>query len=258
MSILTKPQVAKGTPAQFTISKSGLLLHPSVAGDSYFSDSQNWYRVNAVYKSAVGSQYEIVEFDASQASPTGTFLVSEKARDSFQIQKLQILDFDGGFLEIPRSSLVSSEWDVVLGQTVVEAIAILTRDFSQGSSSDFTSESFSGAGNNISGGTLNLSGSTNGSTYYFFSPDSTKLDSGKQYKIRLTFAPSFVPTENHGFSLFPSAGTPSFITSTDIVNGYIELFGFSTEYAYSIIYPSSVGQTIVLSSSFTKMEFFEV
>lgn len=112
MSILTKPVVSKGTPATFSISKTELAQHPMVTADSYFSNPLNWFRVNAVFKSSVGSQYEIVEFNASQETPTGTFLVSEKARDMFEIQKLQIMDFDGGFLDIPRSSLVASEWDV--------------------------------------------------------------------------------------------------------------------------------------------------
>lgn len=112
MSILTKPSVSKGVPAQFSLNKANLLLHPMVQASSYFSDQTNWYRVNVIYKSSVGTQYEIVEFDASQESPTGTFLVSERARDVFQVQRVQILDFDGGFLEIPRSELESEEWDV--------------------------------------------------------------------------------------------------------------------------------------------------
>lgn len=114
MSILTKPAVQKGVAATFSINKSELLAHPLVAADSYFSDSANWYRINVVYKSSVGSQYEIVEFDASLATPTGTFLISPKARDQFQIQKVQITDFDGGFLEIFRADLVHNEWDINL------------------------------------------------------------------------------------------------------------------------------------------------
>lgn len=123
MSIITKPSVTKGTPAQFTLNKSELLQHSLVQADPYFSDSLNWYRVNLVYKSTTGSQYEIVEFDASQANPTGTFLISEKARDEFQIQKVQIMDFDGGFLEIPRSNLTSVDFDISIA--VVQPTTIL-------------------------------------------------------------------------------------------------------------------------------------
>ena len=112
MSIITKPSIVKGTTAQFTLNKVQLLANSVVAADSYFSDSQNWYRVNLVYKSTVGGQYEIVEFDATQSSPTGNFLISEKARDSFEILKIKIIDFDGGFLEIPRSSLTVANFDI--------------------------------------------------------------------------------------------------------------------------------------------------
>lgn len=112
MSILTKPSVQKGVAAQFSLNKAELLQHSSVQSDSYFSNSQNWYRVNIIYKSNPGGQYEIVEFDATQQSPVASFLVSEKARDVFQVQKIQILDFDGGFLEIMRSQLVIEDLDV--------------------------------------------------------------------------------------------------------------------------------------------------
>lgn len=114
MSILTKPNVSKGVSAQFSLNKSELLQHPLVENDAYFSDSLNWYRVNIVYKSSEGSQYEIVEFDASQSVPVGSFLVSDKARDEFQVIKIKILDFDGGFLEIPRSQLNSEDFDISL------------------------------------------------------------------------------------------------------------------------------------------------
>lgn len=117
MSIITKSNVTKGTPSQFTLNKLNLLEHPIVQADLYFSNLSNWYRVNLIYKSSAGSQYEIVEFDASQATPTGTFLISEKARDEFQIQKVQIMDFDGGFLDIPRSELVVADLDVTIQNT---------------------------------------------------------------------------------------------------------------------------------------------
>lgn len=122
MSILTKPSVSKGVPAQFSLNKANLLLHPMVQASSYFSDQTNWYRVNIIYKSSVGTQYEIVEFDASQESPTGTFLVSERARDIFQVQRLQIVDFDGGFLEIPRSDLNFIDFDIDMTPILIQTL----------------------------------------------------------------------------------------------------------------------------------------
>lgn len=148
MAIITKPSIYKGQAATFTLSKSELLGHALVAADSYFSNSDNWYRVNAVYKSSPGSQYEIVEFDASLSTPVGSFLVSNQARDLFQIQKLVILDFDGGFLEIPRSELNASQFDISFVQ------AFFTVDFSQNISSLNASWSATAS---VSGGKLDLS-----------------------------------------------------------------------------------------------------
>jgi hypothetical protein len=147
MPIITKPNISKGQAAVFSLSKSQLLQHPTVVADSYFSNSANWYRVNAVYKSSEGSQYEIVEFDAAPATPTGSFLVSTQARDSFIIQKLVILDFDGGFLEIPRSQLTVVDFDISFIQ------AFFTIDFSQNISS-LSPNPVNGA--SISNGKLNL------------------------------------------------------------------------------------------------------
>ena len=115
MSILVKPQtITKGVEATFSLSKSELLSHPSVASDPYFSDSLNWNRINIVFKSSEGGQYEIVEFDAQQSTPAGKFLISEKARSLFEVLNVEILDFDGGFLKIPRSELNASEFDIDL------------------------------------------------------------------------------------------------------------------------------------------------
>lgn len=117
MAILTKPSVLKGVVSQFSLSKTDLLNNSVVSNDPYFSDSDNWYRVNVIYKSSPGTQYEIVEFDATQETPVGNFLISERARDVFEVQKIRILDFDGGFLEIPRSDLTVADFDVSIGSS---------------------------------------------------------------------------------------------------------------------------------------------
>lgn len=103
MAILTIPSVQKGVTASLQLSKLELAQIPMVSNDSYFSNMLNWYRVNVVYMSNSGGQYEIVEFDATQSNPTGNFLVSTHARNQFIVDKIIILDFDGGFLEIPNS-----------------------------------------------------------------------------------------------------------------------------------------------------------
>jgi hypothetical protein len=114
MNIITKPLVEKGVQAQFTLNRTMLSSHPLIQSDLYFQNTDNWYRVNVIYKSSPGSQYEIVEFDATLNSPIGKFLVSEKARDLFQVEKVVVLDFDGGYLEILRSDLNVADWDIQL------------------------------------------------------------------------------------------------------------------------------------------------
>ena len=228
MSILTKPAVQKGVAATFSISKTELLAHPLVSADSYFSDSGNWYRINVVYKSLVGSQYEIVEFDASPAVPTGTFLISSKARDQFLVQKVQISDFDGGFLEISRANLTASEWDVDLSTTP----ATFLRDFSN-PSSILAYESMTGVylGNTIQNNHLNLyvpSDAYNDSLYYA-AFNSFSLEAGKVYKLKITLqeAPSsnsiLSATWNSGSNMFQRA-----LTTEEITQGYVELLGVTS------------------------------
>lgn len=128
MAILTKPTITKGQPATFTLNKSELAAVSKVSSDFYFSNTANWYRINLVYKSEEGSQYEMVEFDASQTTPTGTFLISEYAKDKFNLLRMEIVDFDGGILELNRSDITPSIFDVDL--TPVELPTAIV-DFSQ-------------------------------------------------------------------------------------------------------------------------------
>ena len=113
MSILTKASApVKGTATLFTLDKAALAAVTSVAADAYFSDSANWSEVMVVYKSSVGRQYESVEFNTTLPNPTASFLVSTRAKDVFEVQLINIVDFDGGIFTIYRSSLNASEFDV--------------------------------------------------------------------------------------------------------------------------------------------------
>lgn len=113
MPIITKPAISKGSPASITLDKSSLAALPLVSGDSYFSVQANWNKIR-VYFSAAGGQREVLTFDATQSSPAAQFNVSARARDVFQVQKITIIDFDGGSLDIPRSALNAAEFDVDL------------------------------------------------------------------------------------------------------------------------------------------------
>jgi len=114
MAIITKPVggVLKGLPATFILNKSQVLALSIVSNDEYFSDSNNWKKIILKYESSEGKQQELVRFDATLASPTGFFFVSEKARNLFEIKSLKIVDFDGDVLVIPRSALTVVDFDV--------------------------------------------------------------------------------------------------------------------------------------------------
>jgi hypothetical protein len=117
MAILTKPTIAKGQPNEIDLSKSELALLSKVVNDSYFSDQTNWSKVIVEYKSAEGNQHEMMIFDASEASPKANFEVSEKARDSWEVQSVKIMDFDGGYLKLGRGDLTVEEFDIVLSSS---------------------------------------------------------------------------------------------------------------------------------------------
>ena len=115
MAIITKPSIAKGQANEIDLSKSDLAAVNKVVNDSYFSNQANWSKVIVEYKSAEGNQHEMVIFDASQASPKGNFEVSEKARDSWEVQSVKIVDFDGGYLKLVRGDLTVADFDIALG-----------------------------------------------------------------------------------------------------------------------------------------------
>jgi hypothetical protein len=124
MAIITKPTIVKGQANQFDLSKDDLALVSKVVNNSYFSDQANWSKVVLQYKSSEGKQSELVIFDASEASPKGSFEVSEKARDSWEIKSILIMDCDGGYLKINRGELTVEEFDISLGQVGGEIAAV--------------------------------------------------------------------------------------------------------------------------------------
>lgn len=115
MPMITKPaSISKNAAAEITLDKSVLADVDSVSNDLYFGDSTNWSEVLIYFRSSEGNQREILKFDATQASPTANFLVSDKARNEFQVQKIVIKDFDNDSFTVTRSELVVADFDVTL------------------------------------------------------------------------------------------------------------------------------------------------
>lgn len=115
MAIITKSAVARGTPAQFTLSKFDLSNHVKVLADSHFSDMANWKYVSASYSSTTSGQSETLVFDMAEVSPSTFFAISDKSVGSFSVQDVTIYDLDGGFLILNRIDLTVelANFDVV-------------------------------------------------------------------------------------------------------------------------------------------------
>lgn len=115
MSIINKPNtIQKNNPTQFTLNKSILSLVPLIASDTYFSDISNWKQVLMYYKSNSGKQKEVLRFNAELPLPIASFLISPKAKNNFEIQKIIIMDFDNGYLVLNRSDITTSQFDIDL------------------------------------------------------------------------------------------------------------------------------------------------
>jgi hypothetical protein len=139
MPIITKPSsIQKNSPAEISLDKSALAAVTSVAANAYYSDSANWKEVFIYYKSSVGNQREVLKFNATISSPVSTFLVSEKARDIFEVQKIVIVDFDNGSITVPRSQLTVAEFDVDMSTAPISSGIIWE------SKANYTSESDGG------------------------------------------------------------------------------------------------------------------
>lgn len=110
--------ITKGTPSNFELDRAALAALPIVAADSYYSNVLNWSKVILCYKSNIGMQKTSVEFDATTAYSFSIFLVSNKARNIFQISQIIIKDFDGGTFIVPRSELNVVQFDVDLTPSI--------------------------------------------------------------------------------------------------------------------------------------------
>lgn len=115
MAIISKPQIIyKGTSVTFTLFKANLKDNHVVSANSRFTDFSNWKDVYINYISSVGNQRVNVNFDATTNFQYGTFAVSERARNSFIVESIIIVDLDGEILKIPRSDLNTVTFDIDL------------------------------------------------------------------------------------------------------------------------------------------------
>jgi hypothetical protein len=107
MALLTIPSITKGTPALITLDKTILMTLLSEAGDAYYSNASHIKSAVVQYRSDSGNQIKNMQFDLSESSPSAYFYTSTVAKDIFELQKIIVIDFDGGSIQIPKTSLPS-------------------------------------------------------------------------------------------------------------------------------------------------------
>jgi hypothetical protein len=153
MSIITKSSpIAKDAPITFTLDKAALAALPVVVASAWYGDSANWKKVLINYKSTTDNERIIVQFDATQATPSSTFLAISPSKDVFEVSSIYIIDFNQGALSVPASSLDQAEFVVDFAD---EPSFPVIRDFN---SPNTVQPYESGANYVISGGLLVATG----------------------------------------------------------------------------------------------------
>lgn len=116
MSLLSIPQITKGTPATITLDKAALFTLAPVAADSFFSIESNVAKCIIKFVSGAASassgviiqpEVEIIIFDLTQETPSAEFLVSVNARNEFSVNEIILVDFDGGAMVITGTNIPS-------------------------------------------------------------------------------------------------------------------------------------------------------
>lgn len=126
MAIISKPNpMLKGQDNLLTLFKSQLVNNFVVSSNVYFSDFSNWMSVNLNYQSTEGNQKKVVTFTHVDDFAPSSFYASPRARDSFSIMFIEIVDFDGEILTIPRSALNTIELDIDLTNSESDEFVIL-------------------------------------------------------------------------------------------------------------------------------------
>jgi hypothetical protein len=123
MAIISKPSIIrKGDNNQIELDQEQLLLHPVIAANNYYNNTNRWRFIMLTYVSEPNGNVAKVVFDpddsfqTTTSSPTvfGDFSPSEFAENDFRIQMLSIYGFDNSPINIYRSDLDEVEFDILL------------------------------------------------------------------------------------------------------------------------------------------------
>jgi len=84
----------------FSLDKQSLF---AAVSDEYFSIEANVQKAIFVYKSQEGRQKKRVEFLIADVAPSHSVTFSAKAKDTFELEKVVLMDYDGGTHVLPAT-----------------------------------------------------------------------------------------------------------------------------------------------------------
>lgn len=147
--MITLPgSLQKNQPLVFSLNKSELF---AAVSDEYFSIEANVKKVVFVYKSTDGHQRKRVEFLTTDENPSDSVVFSLKAKNVFNLEKIVLMDYDGGAH--------------VLSASVAPSALVL--DFTgEGEPPSVVYFAFDGTSDNGLGGFGSVSDSTIGGEFY--------------------------------------------------------------------------------------------
>lgn len=147
--MLTLPNsLQKNESLTFSLDKETLF---AAVSDEYFSVEANVKKAVFVYKSSEGRQRKRLEFLISDAAPSDTVIFSAKSKNTFELEKIVLIDYDNG--------------THVLSATVV-SLSARTLNFDGGPAPSTVYFAFDGTSDNSLGGFSSVNDSSIGGEFY--------------------------------------------------------------------------------------------
>jgi hypothetical protein len=104
MALLSfNPAPAKGFSSEATLNRSELMLE--IIEDEYFSQLENVTKVQITYVSSAGKQKKKMEFDFSDISPKSNIAFHARARSTFLLSKVVLINHVGDKITLERSEI---------------------------------------------------------------------------------------------------------------------------------------------------------
>lgn len=101
--------VKRGEASILTLNKSALFALPVVVSDSWFSDQMNINYCIAEFRAAGSTQKKRVAFSISASVPSARLYISAKAKDSWALNRLILVDYDADTFTVLRDQVTLAD-----------------------------------------------------------------------------------------------------------------------------------------------------